>query len=122
VERDAIDLGAVQLGLDLGDAREDVAGQRADVVVQAGSLQEPLDLGVVAMRVMLVIVVMVVRVFVIVVLVIVFRMFMFVFVIVRVRVIVVLVIVLVRAGLLPGDWGDAPDLGSDSARSFGERE
>ena len=35
VEGDAVDTDAVQLRLDVGDAREDVAGQRAHVGVQA---------------------------------------------------------------------------------------
>ena len=48
VEGDPIDAGAVQLGLDLGDAREDVGRQRARVDVEPRALQQPLDLGVVA--------------------------------------------------------------------------
>ena len=44
----AIDGRAVQRGLDLGDAGEDVGGERADVGVELGAREETADLGVVA--------------------------------------------------------------------------
>ena len=48
VKGDPIDAGAVQLGLDLGDAREDVGRQRARVGVEPRALEQPLHLRVVA--------------------------------------------------------------------------
>ena len=60
VEGHAVDARAVERRLDLGDAREDVAGQRPGVGVEPRARQEPLDLGVVAVSMRVVVVVVVV--------------------------------------------------------------
>ena len=57
VEPDALDLRAVELRLDRGDAREDVAGESARVGVEAGALQQAFDFRVVAMLVVVSVVV-----------------------------------------------------------------
>ncbi len=69
MERDAIDLRAVQLRLHLGDAREDVGGERARVDAQPRLREQPLDLRVVAMVVLVVVVMAVLMVVVVVMLV-----------------------------------------------------